>query len=106
MNLRDEPPSKHFVDKTGQPPSLKTQLDYFLWGLVNKDKVANNNAFVRRNRNSTHARQIQNMTVSDFTPEEWRLVKENGFGLDDILVMRKFNRSGRVSPAQANVAAN
>lgn len=45
-----------------------------------------NDAFARRN--ATPAK-TKGMTVSDFTPEEWKMVKERGFSLEDIMLLRK-----------------
>jgi hypothetical protein len=105
MDLRDEAPSRNFIDQSaGQP--LHKQINYLLWAMLHPKEVQKNNEYIERNRDKTYSRQLQKMTVNDFTPEEWRLVKENNFGLDDIMVMRKLNRSGKVSPAQANLAAN
>lgn len=44
-----------------------------------------NDDYVRRNSVPSRAR---GMTVSDFSPAEWKMVKEQGFSLDDILLIR------------------
>jgi hypothetical protein len=94
MDLSRSEPSKNFIDRTGIKPSLKHRLDMFLYHLMRPSEKRKQDEFLRRAEEyKKNPRDYSKMTVSDFTPDEWDMVRENGFSLDDILVMREYRNS-------------
>jgi hypothetical protein len=100
-------PSTNFEDKTYGLGALKSKLDQYiykaLWNLYpgfadearasGQVSPSENEDYIRSH--SKGPSPLSKMTVNDFTPDEWSRVKNQGFSLEDILVMRGRNGKTR-----------
>lgn len=64
-----------------------------LGGLGNTVSPAENDAYVARARK--YKKADFNDSIVNYTPEEQKLMREQGFGLDDIHVMRSYKKGRR-----------
>jgi hypothetical protein len=95
-------PSKNFEDRIANPRLWEDKISPVIYRLMfpflgindPAKNPMNNDEYLRqaRNRVANDPTDYMKKTVNDWTPEEWKRVKDDGFSFQDVEAMRQYRR--------------